>query len=287
MAIILGVGVATLDIVSAVERYPAEDAEVRALSQRRVRGGNATNTLVVLSQLGHGCRWLGVLAGGAGSDVIREDLSRHRVDFSLCPEVDGARPPTSCITVSRATGSRTIVHHRDLRELTFDDFAALPLEGLGWVHFEGRNVRETRRMLARVRRERPGLPCSVEVEKPREGIEDLFGLADLLLFSRPFAHARGHGGPGALLEAVRARAPGATLVCAWGEAGAVALSPCGVMERSPAYPPPVMVDTVGAGDVFNAGCIDALARGLPLAEALAHACRLAGRKCGGEGLELR
>ena len=62
MARILGVGIATLDIINTVDGYPAEDSEVRAIHQRICRGGNATNTLVVLSQLGHRCAWAGVLA---------------------------------------------------------------------------------------------------------------------------------------------------------------------------------------------------------------------------------
>ena len=60
MAHVLAVGVATLDIINEVESYPPEDGEVRALAQAIRRGGNASNTLVVLSQLGHSCEWAGV-----------------------------------------------------------------------------------------------------------------------------------------------------------------------------------------------------------------------------------
>jgi ketohexokinase len=285
MARVLGVGVATVDVVFRVDAYPQEDAEVRALGRRVLRGGNASNTLVVLSQLGHDCAFAGVLAGGEGASVIREDLARYRVDARACRTYPDASPPSSCIVVSAATGSRTIVHHRDLPELTAEDFAAADLSGPEWVHFEGRNVAETQRMLERVRRERPGLPCSLEVEKPRPGIEDLVGLADVVLFSRHYALATAHPSAEALLVAMRPRAPGATLVCAWGEAGARALSPGAVAVVSPAYPPPRVVDTVAAGDVFNAGVLDALIRGEPLEAAIATACRLAGRKCGQIGLE--
>jgi ketohexokinase len=59
---ILGIGIATLDIINSVDGYPAEDTEVRALRQQLRRGGNCTNTLAVLSQLGHRCAWGGVLA---------------------------------------------------------------------------------------------------------------------------------------------------------------------------------------------------------------------------------
>jgi ketohexokinase len=140
-------------------------------------------------------------------------------------------------------------------------------------------------MMGRVRAEAPATPVSVEVEKPRAGIEALFPLADVILFSRHYARAAGHAGPQGLLRAVRTRVPDATLVCAWGEAGASALSPTGAWLESPAFPPAEVLDTVGAGDVFNAGCIDGLVRGLPLAEVLVAACRLAGAKCGQVGLE--
>ncbi|MEA3643199.1 MAG: ketohexokinase, partial [Lamprobacter sp.] len=66
-ASLLGVGIATLDIINQVERYPAEDAEVRASAQRLLRGGNCANTLAVLSELGHHCRWAGTLADDLGA----------------------------------------------------------------------------------------------------------------------------------------------------------------------------------------------------------------------------
>ncbi|MDO7667563.1 MAG: PfkB family carbohydrate kinase, partial [Pseudomonadota bacterium] len=77
MAKILAIGIATLDIINTVESYPDEDSEQRALSQHQTRGGNATNTLTVLSQLGHHCTWAGVLIDEPDSQVIQHDLSHH------------------------------------------------------------------------------------------------------------------------------------------------------------------------------------------------------------------
>ena len=50
MAQILGIGIATLDIINEVDGYPVEDSEQRALAQRQRTGGNVTNTLTVLRQ---------------------------------------------------------------------------------------------------------------------------------------------------------------------------------------------------------------------------------------------
>ena len=72
---------------------------------------------------------------------------------------------------------------------------------------------------------------------------------------------------------------GITLVCPWGETGAYALAPgAGPTDPvvfAPAVHPPVVVDTLGAGDTFIAAAIHAMARREALPAALAAACRCA------------
>jgi len=285
MARILGIGIATLDIINHVEGYPAEDSEVRALAQRISRGGNCTNTLVVLSQLGHRCGWGGVLAEESDAARITADLDSYHIDLAPVRRIARGKMPTSYIIVNQRNGSRTIVHYRDLPEYGYDDFAAIDLDGYHWLHLEGRHIDDSLRMLEHARARRPGVPRSVEIEKPRPGIERLYAGATLLLFSRAYARERGYGDrPAQFLRDTQTQAPHAELVLAWGDAGAYALDRDGELYHSPAFPPPRVVDTLGAGDTFNAGVIDARVRGLAVREALEHACGLAGRKCGQEGL---
>lgn len=280
---ILAVGIATRDIVNQVERYPLEDEEIRARSQRIGLGGNAANTLVVLSQLGHRVSWAGTLAGDRGGEWIRRELDRCGVDLRHARRHPSGHTPTSYVTLSHATGSRTIVHYRDLPEYGADDFSGVPVEDYDWIHFEGRNVRELERMLTQRPAGRP--VCSLEVEKPRPGIEALFAYPEVLLFSRHYARAAGFGDAGSLLRSLRPRLrSGAIAVCAWGGEGAWAMDERGRLLRSPAFPPPRLVDTLGAGDVFNGAVIHQLGTGAPLEQAVIEACRLAGRKCGQVGI---
>ncbi|MBI3773156.1 MAG: ketohexokinase [Gammaproteobacteria bacterium] len=287
MARILAVGIATLDIINSVDGYPQEDDEVRATAQRRCRGGNATNTLVILSRLGHHCAWAGVLADEADAREIETDLSRHSIDLSAVMTVPQGKVPTSYVTHNTRNGSRTIVHYRDLPEYPASAFEKINLGDYDWLHFEGRNVDGAREMMTHARRLCPQLPISLEVEKDRPGkIDSLFVFADVLLFSRPFARGRGFEDGATFLQAMRKLAPQARLTCTWGEYGAYGLDRNGKTHHSPAFPPPRLVDTLGAGDTFNAGMIDALIDDQNLEAALTHACTLAGHKCGIEGLNL-
>lgn len=285
MARILAVGIATLDIINIVADYPAEDDEVRAAGQLLRRGGNATNTLVVLSQMGHQCGWAGTLTEEQDAQVIVDDLAGHGIDLSEVKTLPHGKVPTSYITLSERSGSRTIVHYRDLPEYDYERFCAIDLSRFDWVHFEGRNVEQTERMLRRLKERRPGLPCSVEIEKPREGIERLFSLPDLLLFSRHYARSQHHTRAEALFDRVRPQAPQAHMVCGWGSGGAYADDRDRRNYYTPAFPPRQLVDTIGAGDVFNAGIIDGLVRARPMELTLIEAARLAGRKCGQQGMD--
>ncbi|WP_209262456.1 PfkB family carbohydrate kinase [Thiorhodococcus minor] len=282
---VLGVGIATLDLVNEVECYPSEDVEVRALAQRRVRGGNVTNSLSILAQLGHGCAWAGTLADDAASQQVLLDLERHGIDATTAVRVPGATTPTSYIALSRATGSRTIVHFRDLPELDSKAFAALSLAGLHWIHFEGRNPAETASMIGSARRRAPHAVVSLELEKPRPGIAALLAGPHLILAGRAYAQAQGFEDPAAFLRDLAQGTTAGLCVLGWGAEGAYWLVRGGRVEHAEAHAPGRVVDTLGAGDCLNAGVIDGLMRGLAPREAVSRAVHLAGLKCGFSGLD--
>lgn len=285
MARILAVGIATLDIINLVSEYPEEDEKIRILEQQIRCGGNAANTLTVLSQLGHQCSWAGVLADGPEAQVIRSTLARHAIDMSAVELRPKGKTPTSYITLSQRTASRTIQHYRDLPEYALAHFRAIDLAGFDWLHFEGRDIPATRLMLERAGSLYPELPLSVEIEKPRTGIEQLFPLADVLIFSHAYAKHHNYKQAEILFEDVRKINPAARLVCAWGDKGAYALDDKNQSLHAPAFPPARLVDTLAAGDVFNAGLINGLVKKQRLDLTLIEASRLAGRKCGQQGIE--
>jgi ketohexokinase len=132
-------------------------------------------------------------------------------------------------------------------------------------------------------REEYGMPVSLEVEKPRAGIEQLFEQADLLFFSRDYALAKGFAEAPGLL---RSLSPGVSASCTWGADGAWLITRDGHLLHAEAPTLETVVDSVGAGDVFNAVMIHALCSGRSFEGALQTAVALASAQCARPGLRL-
>ena len=94
-------------------------------------GGNAANTAVVLAQLGLSVDWVGNLP--LETPLIAGTFASYSVGVDLATPVAGEPAPTSYITLSHATGSRTIVHHRSMPEYLAADFERIDLSPFDWV----------------------------------------------------------------------------------------------------------------------------------------------------------
>ncbi|XP_050989941.1 ketohexokinase isoform X3 [Labeo rohita] len=279
---ILCIGLVCLDIINVVDKYPEEDTDTRCLSQRWQRGGNASNTCTVLS-----------LAPGPVADFIVGDFARRGVDISGVAWQKWGETPCACCVVSLGNGSRTVVlSDTNLPDVSVEDFSKVDLSQYKWIHWEGRNADEQVKMIERVREynskqeEKNRITISVEIEKIREPLYQLFPLGDLVFVSKDVAQHFGFTSAAAALKGFCGRLrKGATLICAWAEKGADAMGPDGVIIHSDAFPPEKLVDTLGAGDTFNASMIYSLSNGGSLQDALTFGCQIAGKKCGVHGYD--
>ncbi|XP_015126329.1 ketohexokinase [Diachasma alloeum] len=264
---ILCVGLTCLDIVQTVNTFPVEDSDTRCSDYRWQLGGNSANNCTVLSLLGSSTEFFGVLGNDYQFHFLQDDMRKHGIDFSHCPRVQGIGCPTSTVILCSNSGSRTIVHYNpNFPELTLEDFEKLNLEDYSWINFEGRNIPRVLTMMQHVETyndslkegesDRSPVTISVELEKMNSELLDLLPYADVAFVSKDFARSRGHDN---MSEAIRSIAQdiksGATIVCAWGDRGAMARTRDGTIVQSPAFPPTKIVDTLGAGDTFVAATI--------------------------------
>ena len=283
MSKILGIGNSVLDIILTVPQHPLEDEEIRAVSKHISTGGNVNNSLYVLNQLGHETDICTTIAADNEAKQLLAGLKERNIGTEHIQKFIKGRTPTSFVTLNAQNGSRTIVHYRDLPEMSFDFFAKIEIEEYDWIHFEGRNLTHLPGMINIAKTFLTFQPISLEVEKPREGIEELFSSVNLIIFSHQYARAKGFTEGKALLESLDL--PNVNLVCTWGKNGIWFKAIGGSIQHIKSEEIQPIVDTLGAGDTFNAALIHALTEKQTLAEAVSFANKLAARKCQQQGLD--
>ncbi|GKT49253.1 ketohexokinase [Colletotrichum spaethianum] len=202
---------------TSVPHFPEEDSKLRATSLRIRRGGNCPNTIEVLQQLLAGNPSMSCPSTSlrihlvsplperqsqATAQIIASlDASRTKgempaIDFDHCLFREGHQlPASSYILRSEATGSRTIVNHNDLPEMTAQEFlrVAEVFRGRGrtWWHFEGRIPETTVECIRLLRQVLDDVTVSVEVEKPgRPGLRELAAEAEVVFYSKSWAEVR-------------------------------------------------------------------------------------------------
>jgi len=276
MTNILLTGIATLDIINQLPSYPAEDSEVRATAQHIQTGGNASNTAIVMQQLGLNTHLFASRADDINAQQIFSSLNAQHVNTEFCNTQKNSATPTSYITLNTSNGSRSIVHYRDLAELQACDFFALNLDNINWFHFEARACEQLELMLKHATTFKK--PISIELEKDREGINDIMQYADVLFISKPFALSRGFKHASECLQHFAKRFPAAIITCTWGNQGAW-LAHQSLIIHQPVIQIHKVCETLGAGDTFNAGFIASLIKNKNTQQALMFACKLAAQKC--------
>ena len=189
--------------------------------------------------------------------------------------------PVSGIWVDLMKGERTIVHHRDLDELSLAHLKSIDLTPYGWLHVEGRNI-ETIADYLRASKDIP-CPVSLEIEKPRERIEDLVIFANHVIVSEHYLRATAISAE-QCIDRFKSINPRLKVICTLGDKGLLACEPGHQCIRLNAVGIEQVVDSNGAGDSFIAGYIHAMLDQSGFNSALAFASQVAADKIQHQGM---
>lgn len=256
-----------IDADRAVELYSAMgDAD-------EVSGGSAANTIVGVASLGASSAYIGKVRNDGLGDVFAADMNDLGVNFEVAPAVDGD-PTGRCLILVTDDGERTMSTYLGASVgLSPDDIDTdlvasgrlLYLEGYLWDPPQAKAAMRTACAAAKSAGRKVSLTLSDSfcVERHRESfielidesvdvlfanIDEITSLYEVDSIDKVIDRIRGHVEIGAITQG----ADGSVIVTS-DERLHVAAEP---VER--------VVDTTGAGDLYSAGFLTGLARGLDL-----------------------
>ncbi len=271
---VLGLGQASLDIITLVTGFPREDAKKEVLAFLEQGGGPVATALVALRRLGVEAAFSGVVSDDYAGARIREGLIDEGVDVAALVERPGGESQRAFIIVNRETATRTILWKRPtVAELSKEEIKRDWLSGAGFLLLDGLMGRASIRA-AELARE-SGVPVMLDAGSPRPALLKLLPHTDYIVGSEEFA---GYFSPDPEEAAVKISSfsPRAVTVTL-GEKGSVTWQG-GRVFRTPAFRVRAL-DTTGAGDVFHGGYIYGLLQGWGLEKTVTFASAFAALKC--------
>lgn len=268
-------GVATLDTIALVSALPRPDQRVPADAVVQAGGGPAATAAVAAARLGLPAAFIGAVGDDEAGRRILAGLRGENVDVGGVEVMPGRQSAASVVLAESSSHTRAICTRPGPAPVISEGNARL-LRGAEWVHVDHVGWQPAWQVIRALRRrDRP----RVSVDGGND-IDDLV-LAGVDLFVPTVAALTRRYGDrevGDMLDAGLAEGA-ARVVATRGSAGCVAAAADGTRAEASGHRMDTIVSTLGAGDVFHGALIAAMARAMPLAEAIAYANTAAAMSC--------
>jgi sulfofructose kinase len=280
---VVTLGLNSVDLVTVVAEYPANNSKQRLQHFARLPGGEMATAAAICARLDWRSRYIGSFGDDDLGALGRQSLIDAGVDLSAAWTVAGATNQFAVVIVDARSGNRTVLWDRH-PALTIDP-ARVPRVAIESARLLIVDYHETAAATQAARYARAaGVPTVVDVERVRPGIHDLLHQIDAIIAAQGFpAELTGYDDPGRALEAIAREFNAPLVAVTLGEDGS--LTRCGGREFRTRGFAVDCVDSTGAGDAFRggfaAGCLLAPDGGVD--DAMAYANAVAALNCRGLG----
>ena len=257
MSKVLSVGIATLDTIVLVDRYPGANERVVARQTIRAVGGPATTAAVTMARLGVDVALACVIGDDEAGRIIFETLQREGVD---------TRDVVVDPTLATATGTIVVASEEQSRAIMVQPHDRLPsrladLKRFSWIHVDQFGMRALKEWGVT---RGAGAKLSIDIGYATPGLKS--GDFDL--------YAPSEGLTTDLSSAMRDKN---LVVISRGGSGSI-YSDGKESGEVPAIKSEI-VSTLGAGDVFHGALVAAQVWGKSLRESVSIANVVAGISC--------
>ncbi len=281
---VIGIGAATLDVLSIMPEFRADEHVTQALAYAESGGGPVATALCALGAFGHRCALIDRCGDDAAGQSICAGLEKYGVSTDHLRVMPGARSATASILVRQRDGARQIVYAPSTAgepapaEVDETLFAHARL-----LHLNGRHETAARQAVQLAQQHGVTISFDGGAGRWRESLRDLVAASHIRIVSRDFAAKCTGSDDLPEMAAALLQPPAQVLVITSGTAGSHVWTAEGGHFLQPAFPAEPLIDTTGCGDVFHGAFLHGWLSGLDVRQCAEHAAHLAAKNAGGLG----
>lgn len=281
---VIGIGAATLDALSIVPEFRADEHVTRALAYAEAGGGPVATALCVLAAHGHRGALIDRCGDDAAGQSIRVGLEQCGVSTDHIRVMPGARSATASILVRQRDGARQIVYAPSTAgEPAPEDVDEALFKHARLLHLNGRHETAARRAVQFAQQHGVTISFDGGAGRWRESLRDLVAASHLRIVSRDFAAQCSDSDELPEMAAALLQPPAQVLVITSGAAGSHVWTAEGAHFHQPAFPAEPLTDTTGCGDVFHGAFLSGWLAGQDARQCAEHAALLAAKNAAGLG----
>lgn len=191
MAVVV-VGAVGVDLLSVVSKFPLPDEKLRSKHLETQGGGNGGNVAVGLARLhthlpdkshGFSVRLISKMGDDLYGKMILEELVDEGVEISSIVRQSGSSGMTF-VLISEDDHSRTCIHHPLSQPFLVEELEQSWLEEMRFLFLDSRHVEVALSVALYAKQHQ--IPILLDIEKPREGMNDFLTLCSMVNTSSTF-----------------------------------------------------------------------------------------------------
>jgi sugar/nucleoside kinase (ribokinase family) len=271
------VGLSTIDIVYAVDKFPRPNTKIAATSQEAFVGGPATNASIAFAHLGGNAAIVTAVGRHPLSQMVREELHKYSIRaLDLNPAFDEV-PVISSVSVD-PRGNRNVVSANALRIQTpAPDVDVNLLKQARILLVDGHYMQACQAWAQAARRQ--NVPVVFDGGSWKDGTGELLRNVHTAICSADF-HPPGCRSRDDTIENLKSA--GVTRIALTAGADPICFA-SGSTSGTLRVPEVEVVDSMGAGDIFHGAYCFFAAEGRGFVESLAEAAGIASESCRFQG----
>lgn len=250
---VVGIGAATIDILSVIEHFPDGDSVQPAHASGISGGGPVATALCSAAKQGCRCALIDSIGDDWIGERILDSLHASNVDDSLVTVQDGSTSSLSTVLVRRSDASRAISFApASTGAPPISPAAALAIASARALHINGRHLDSCSSAITIAQQHQTTISFDGGAGRFRPEISALLAASNIPVVSRHFAVAATGIDDPALAACELAKSPAADFaIVTDGIHGSWLANSGSPTHHQPAFVHPDTVDTTGAGDVFH------------------------------------